>query len=58
MIVYQQMELYPKFNRLYSQIRQTWRYKVDIACTYTVLQMHVSSLGSTNIYVNQIREHV
>ena len=41
------MELYPRFDRLHSQIRQTWRYKVTVACTYTMLQMHVSSLGGT-----------
>ena len=46
------MELYPRFDRLHSQIRQTWRYKVTVACTYTMLQMRVFSLGRTNTHDN------
>ena len=49
------MELYPRFDRLHSQIRQTWRYKVTVACTYTMLQMHVSSLGGTNTHGKNVR---
>ena len=49
------MELYPRFDRLHSQIRQTWRYKVTVACTYTMLQMHVSSLGGTNTQTIMVR---
>ena len=33
-----------------SQIRQTWQYKVAIARTYTMLQMHIFSLEGTNTY--------
>ena len=46
----QQIEMYPKFGRLHSQIRQTWRYKVTIARTHTILQMHVFNLGCTNTH--------
>ena len=49
------MELYLSFDRLHSQIRQTWRYKVTVACTYTMLQMHVSSLGGTNTQTIMVR---
>ena len=49
------MELYPRFDRLHSQIRQTWRYKVTVAYTYTMLQMHVSSLGGTNTHGKDVR---
>ena len=43
------MELYP---RLYSQIRQTWRYKVTIACTHTMLQMHIFNLDCASTHEN------
>ena len=46
------MELYPRFGRLHSQIRQTWRYKVTIARTYTMLQMHIFSFDCVSTHEN------
>ena len=46
------MEMYLKFGRVCSQIRQTWRYKVTITRTHTMLQMHIFILDCVSIHKN------